>query len=88
MELGKTPPIPFNIFKDVRYHDMKVVGNETTFQLLTAGPGKLMNKFNLQSIEKKKKDVGPSNVSTYISLQFEPQIWLFLHAKSFNQGVL
>jgi hypothetical protein len=33
MELGKTLAIPFNIFTDVRYHHVKVVGIET--QLLS-----------------------------------------------------
>jgi hypothetical protein len=31
MELGKTFTIPFNIFTNVRYHLVKVVGIETTF---------------------------------------------------------
>jgi len=55
MESGQTPPIPFNIFKDIRYHHVKVVENETTFQLSIVGLGKLMNKSNILSIEKKQR---------------------------------
>jgi hypothetical protein len=55
MESSKTLPIPFNIFTDVRYHHVKVVGNEITFQPSTVGLGKLMNKSNILSIEKNKR---------------------------------
>jgi len=55
MESSKTLPIPFNIFMDVKYHHVKVVGNETTFQPSTIGLGKLMNKSNILFIEKNKR---------------------------------
>jgi hypothetical protein len=44
MESCKTHAIPFNIFTDVRYHYVKGVGNETTFQASIIGLGKLIKK--------------------------------------------
>jgi len=53
MELGKTPTIHFNIFIDVKYCHVKVVGNETTFWMSTIGFSKSIKKFDILSIEKK-----------------------------------
>jgi hypothetical protein len=64
------------------------LGREPKARVATAGLGKSIKKSNILSVEKKTKDVGTSNMSTYISLQSEPQIWLFLHAKSFHHGVI
>jgi len=55
MESSKTFAIPFNIFMDARYHHVKVVGNETTFRMLTIGLGKCIKKSNILSIEKEQR---------------------------------
>jgi hypothetical protein len=55
MELGKTPTIPFNLFTDIKYHHVKVVGNEITFHSSTTGLGKLIKKSNILSVEKKQR---------------------------------
>jgi hypothetical protein len=42
VELAETHVIPFNIFMDARYHHVKVVGDEVTFQASTTNLGKLI----------------------------------------------
>jgi hypothetical protein len=37
MELGKTLVVPFNIFIDARYHQVKIVGDEVSLQSFDIG---------------------------------------------------
>jgi hypothetical protein len=39
VELGKTPTLSFNILLNMRYHHIKVAGDEATFQPSTIGLG-------------------------------------------------
>jgi hypothetical protein len=51
VESSKIPIVPFNIFTNVRYHHMKVVGNKTTLQTSTIGLDKSIKKSNILSVE-------------------------------------
>ncbi len=55
MESSKALAIPFNIFMDAKYHWMKVVRDETTFQTLTISLGKSINTIDILSIEEEQK---------------------------------
>jgi hypothetical protein len=55
MEWSKTFAIAFNIFRDARYHHIKVVRNETSFRASTTGLGKSIEKFNLLFVEKEQR---------------------------------
>ncbi len=55
MEWSETLAIAFNIFRDARYHYIKVVWNETSFWASTIGLGKSIKKFNLLFVEKEQR---------------------------------
>jgi hypothetical protein len=74
MEWSKTFAIAFNIFRDARYHHIKVVWNETSFRASTTGLGKSIEKFNLLFVEKEQRMLAQTNykpTSPYnLSLKF------------------
>jgi hypothetical protein len=55
VELGEAHVVFFNIFTDSRFHHVKVVGDETTFQATIASLGKFVNFFDVLSIEEEHK---------------------------------
>jgi hypothetical protein len=51
VELGKTPIVPFNIFIDVRYHWVKIVGGEVGLRSSIVGLGKTIKKSNVLFVQ-------------------------------------
>jgi hypothetical protein len=55
VESNKAHAIPFNIFKDAKYHCVKTLGDQTTFRSLTTSLGKSIKISIVLSIGKKCK---------------------------------
>jgi hypothetical protein len=55
---SKTPSIIFNIFMDVRYHLVKLAGDEAALWSSTIGFKKIIKKSNVLSIEKEHNMLG------------------------------
>jgi len=54
VENGKALAIPFNIFSNVRYHGVKLVGDEVASHAFVVGLGKVIKTLDVLSIEEKK----------------------------------
>jgi hypothetical protein len=55
VEFGKVLVVSFNIFLDPRYHLVKVVGDEMTFQSSLVGLGKVIKKIEMLSIKEERQ---------------------------------
>jgi hypothetical protein len=51
VQIGKTPPVPFNIFTNARYHHVKFAGDEIALISSTIKFGKTIKKSNVMIIE-------------------------------------
>ncbi len=55
VEFGKMLVVPFNIFLDPRYHQVKVASDEVAFRSPLAGLGKIIKKIEMLSIEEEQR---------------------------------
>jgi hypothetical protein len=68
VESSKPHVVPFNIFKDLKYHHVKVGSDKTTFQTSIASLGKFIKKSNLLSIKNEHKMLAQEYVNSYYHL--------------------
>jgi hypothetical protein len=54
VKTSKTLTFPFNVFIDVRYHKIKVVGDKATSQASTTSLGKFVQKSMYYLLKKNK----------------------------------
>ncbi len=79
----------FNIFTNVKYTQVKYVGDEAIMQTFDVSFGKIIKKFSrCISHLVRTKDVGASNLSTNVSRWFEFEVQVLLHEEFFHQKVL
>jgi hypothetical protein len=55
VQIGKTLIVTFNIFTNIRYHHVKLAGDEATLISSTIRLGKTIKKSHVMSIEKGHK---------------------------------